>query len=161
MASFGRSAPGILSNLNYQQQVRLVELTGRIPILLCILTEGYHDMRKNELSEASEVGRVENLVDAAMEGELVTLIKEQISTLRQKDINALKQYIPHLPPKVTKYPLTVFRFRDGWSDRIFESPTWLDTESGYGSSTCGMARAHASRCIQQLQALSQYSSLSL
>ena len=29
-------------------------------------------------------------------------------------------------------------------------------ESGYGRSTCGIARAHAWRCIQQLQAVSQY-----
>jgi len=29
-------------------------------------------------------------------------------------------------------------------------------ESGYGRSICGIARAHASRCIQQLQAISQY-----
>jgi len=29
-------------------------------------------------------------------------------------------------------------------------------ESGYGRSTCGITRAHASRCIQQLQAISQF-----
>ena len=72
--------------------------------------EVYHDMRKNKLSEASEVGReamVENLVGAVMESEVVTLMKEQISayaheqisTLRQNDINALKQYVFHIPLK--------------------------------------------------------------
>jgi len=106
MASFWRSAHGMLSNLNHQQQVTLEELTGRIPSLLRVLTEVY-DVRKSDLCEDSEVGRealVEDLIRAVMESEVATLMKEQISTyaheqistLRQKDINALKQYVLQL-----------------------------------------------------------------
>jgi len=152
MASFWRRAPRILPNLNHQQQVRLVELTGRIPILLRVLMEVYHDMMKNERSEASEVGReamVENLVSAVMESEVVTLMKEQISayaheqisTLRQKDINALKQYVFHILLKSDLILTDSFRFEDGWSNCIFEYP--METRRYFTSTNQGMGAQNA------------------
>ena len=43
-----------------------------------------------------------------------------------------------------------------WLDRYLDGRYFYIDESGYGRSTCGIAHADASRCIQQLQAISQY-----
>lgn len=176
MTSFWKSAPGILPNLTIEQEGEIEELTGRIPILLRVLTEVYHDMKQKEGSGASREAIVESLIGALMESEVVTLMKEQISAhahkqislLRKDNINVLNKYASYITVISYLISLTIHSFQDPWTNCIYEyrmesnMAKYLDRryfyidESGYGRSTCGIARTHASRCIQQFQTLSEH-----